>query len=508
MADTLFLDDWNALTRERDTRFSATLDRVFAYHPFYKDLLTRARLRRRDISGVADLVKLPVTTRKDYLANPASFVLTWPEAASAEESIVWDVMHTTQATGTPAPFVSTAYDFVNILALNRNMLRLRGSEQSDSILNLFPLTRHPHGAFARAANAAAAFNIPITAAMPGAPNTRQPDIGNPLDEVVTIAARSRATILWGVPSYIRKLAARAEDMGVTLPHVRLVFASGEGFGAAARDDLLARLKRLGANDPKISISYGANEMQGDMVECVPGTGFHNPAPDQFCFEAVDPDTHRPVPDGEEGLILLTHLDRRGTVMLRYALGDMAQLTRERCPHCGALTERITGTPRRTDGFVKIRGRLIDPQALSDALAGEAAVADFQALVEKEDEGDVLSRDRLRIKVAPAGEADETLARRLVERGEDRDRHSPGDRADDRGGPHARRTRLVGTSAGRPSEEDAAVARPDPRSSTQPGNSGPDPAGLRAAPSRAARAFISGPRRPSGKARRRTSAWSR
>ncbi|PTW59821.1 phenylacetate-coenzyme A ligase PaaK-like adenylate-forming protein [Breoghania corrubedonensis] len=415
MADTLFLDDWDALTRERDTRFSATLDRVFAYHPFYKDLLTRARLRRRDISGVADLVKLPVTTHKDYLANPAGFVLAWPEAASAEESIVWDVMHTMQASGPPAPFVSTTYDFLNILALNRNMLRLRGTLQSDSILNLFPLTRHPHGAFARAMNAAAAYNIPVTAAMPGASNARQPDIGNPLDEVVAIAARSCATILWGVPSYIRKMVARAEELGVMLPHVRLVFVSGEGFAAAARSDLIDRLKRLGAKEPKISVSYGASEMQGGMVECAPGTGFHNPAPDQFCFEAVDPDTHKPVPDGEEGLILLTHLDRRGTVMLRYALGDVARLTRERCPHCGALTERIIGTPRRTGGFVKIRGRLIDPQVLSDALAGETAVADFQAVVEKEEEGDVLSRDRLRIKIAPDGKPDETLSRRLAER---------------------------------------------------------------------------------------------
>ncbi|MEI2385159.1 hypothetical protein [Breoghania sp. JC706] len=415
MADTLFLDDWDALTRERDARFSATLDRVFAYHPFYKDLLTRARLRRRDISGVADLSKLPVTTRKDYLANPAGFVLAWPEAATADESIVWDVMHTAQAAGAPAPFVSTSYDFVNILALNRNMLRLRGTEQSDSILNLFPLTRHPNGAFTRAMNAASAYNIPVIAAMPGAPNARQPDIGNPLEEVVAIAARSRATVLWGVSSYVRKVVARAEELGVELPHVRLVFAAGDGLGAAARDDLIARLKRLGANDPKISVSYDASEMQGGMVECVPGAGFHNPAPDQFCFEAVDPDSHKPVPDGAEGLLLLTHLDRRGTVMLRYALGDMARLTRERCPHCGALTERLVSMPRRTDGFVKIRGKLVDPQVLSDALAGEAAVADFQALVEKEEEGDVLSRDRLRIKIAPTGEPDETLSRRLAER---------------------------------------------------------------------------------------------
>ncbi|MCB1461606.1 MAG: hypothetical protein KDJ90_04035 [Nitratireductor sp.] len=41
-----------------------------------------------------------------------------------------------------------------MLAANRNMLHLRGVTRDDTIQNLFPLTRHPHGAFARAMNAA------------------------------------------------------------------------------------------------------------------------------------------------------------------------------------------------------------------------------------------------------------------------------------------------------------------------------------------------------------------
>ena len=113
--------------------------------------------------------------------------------------------------------------------------------------------------------------------------------------------------------------------------MRLVFVTGEGFGEEARSDLIDRLKRLARPDPRVSVSYGATEMQGGMVECTHGSGYHNPAPDQFLFEAVDPQTHEAVPDGDEGLILLTHLDRRGTVMLRYALGDVARLTRGALP---------------------------------------------------------------------------------------------------------------------------------------------------------------------------------
>ena len=102
-------------------------------------------------------------------------------------------------------------------------------------------------------NAAAAMNIPIVAAPPGHANERQPEIGSRLDEVVAIAERSRATILWGVPTFIRKMAARAEELGTKLPVVRLVFVTGEGFGDAARKDLEDRLRRLGATALFISV---------------------------------------------------------------------------------------------------------------------------------------------------------------------------------------------------------------------------------------------------------------
>ena len=413
VADDLYLDSAEALRDARNAVFAPTLDRIFAHHPHYRRVLAAQGLVRADIAGVEDLAKLPVTGKADYVAAPADFSLALPPEYDAEERVVWDVMYTTGSTGDPTPFASTSYDFLNILALNRNMLRLRGVTADDSILNLFPLTRHPHGAFARAMNAAAAFGIPVIAAMPGSPSPRHPGLGHRMDEVVALAARSAPTILWGVPSYMRKMLGRAEELGAALPAVRLVFVTGEGFGEEARQDLVSRLQRLGAADPQISVSYGATEMQGGMVECRPGAGYHNPAPLQFYFEAVDPETLAPVPDGEEGLILLTHLDRRGTTMLRYALGDTARLTRQRCPHCGALTERLVSVPVRRDGFVKVKGMLINPQALAEALAAEPDVADFQAIVDKENDTDALSMDRLRIRYAPRGATAADLDARIA-----------------------------------------------------------------------------------------------
>ena len=406
----LFTAEPADLAALREQRLAATLDRVFAAHPHYRALFTKLGLHRDDLRTLDDLRRIPVTVKRDYISDPAAFRLGPEGAPEGEELTVWDTMYTTGSTGAPTPFVSTGYDFPNILAVQHAMMRLRGVTPDDSVLNLFPLTRVPHGAFARALHACAAIGIPVTAALPGRPSERRPELGQRLDEVVATAARVRPTILWGVPSYTRKMLLRAEELGARLPSVRLVFVTGEGFGEEAREAMIAQLVRLGASDPKISVSYGATEMQGGMVECTAGAGYHNPAPDQFLFEAVDPETHAQVADGEAGLLLLTHLDRRGTVLLRYSLGDVARLTRARCPHCGALTERLLSVPQRVDGLLKIRGMLVDPLVLVDAVTTEPGVGEFQVLVDKQDPDNALSMDRLRIKVVPADGASDLPAR--------------------------------------------------------------------------------------------------
>jgi phenylacetate-CoA ligase len=346
---------------------------------------TRAALGGAKPPALAGLARLPVTRKADYMSDPASFLLD-TRGLSEVEQAVWDTMYTTGSTaGVPTPFVSTTYDFFRILEANRSMLRLRGARPEDIIANLFPLTPRPHGAFIRVLHAAASMNLRVVSALPGNPSPEF-TLGNELDGVVDVVARSRATILWGVPSYLRKVLERAEERRADLSAVRLAFVTGEGVGEAARDSLTAALRRLGRPDAWVSISYGATELQGGLVECAPGSGYHNPAPDQFHFEIVEPSTLRPLGEGEQGLVLLTHLRRRGTVLLRYALGDISALTRARCPQCGSWTDRLTVMPRRADALLKIKGTLVNPEVLVQAAEAVLGAGDFQFVVQ---DGEVL-----------------------------------------------------------------------------------------------------------------------
>jgi phenylacetate-coenzyme A ligase PaaK-like adenylate-forming protein len=390
--------------------FAEMMDLVAGRHPYYRRLLESLHLARADFGSLADLAKLPVTTKAAYTREPESFLLA-TEGLPEEMRIVWDTMYTTGSTsGRPTPFISTSYDFYRILELQRNMLRLRGVTERDSIANLFPVTRAPHGAWIRVLHAAASLNIPVVSAMPGNPSPYF-ELGNALDEVVRVVERHRATVLWGVPSYIHRVVERAAELGADFSPVRLVFVTGEALSEAARGALLGALHRTGAARAAVSISYGSTEMQGGLVECAPGTGYHNPAPDQFLIEVVDRDTHAPLPDGEPGLVLLTHLARRGTVLLRYALGDISVLSRERCPHCGASTERLMSLPRRADALVKIKGMLVNPDLMIEALEAELGARPFQAAIGSADPHAPLSADVLSLRVS--GKADAALAERLA-----------------------------------------------------------------------------------------------
>jgi phenylacetate-coenzyme A ligase PaaK-like adenylate-forming protein len=116
--------------------------------------------------------------------------------------------------------------------------------------------------------------------------------------------------------------------------------TGESVSAALQEELAEHLHAFGAEDPQVRVRYSFTEMQGGLVQCCNGAAAQNLAPDLYYLETVDPKTGARVPEGEEGAIALTHLHRRGTVCLRYLVGDLVGMRTEHCPHCGRLGERI------------------------------------------------------------------------------------------------------------------------------------------------------------------------
>ena len=87
-------------------------------------------------------------------------------------------------------------------------------------------------------------------------------------------------------------------------------------------------------------SYGLSEMDGPGVafECPYQNGMHV-WEDNFIVEIIDPDTLEPVPDGEEGELVLTTLLRDGMPILRYRTKDLTRIIPGPC-ECGRTHIRI------------------------------------------------------------------------------------------------------------------------------------------------------------------------
>jgi len=283
---------------------------------------------------------------------------------------------------------------------------------TDVIANLFPLTPFPMGAFSRATDEAAAVGASIAFAHTGRPDSPFP-VHHTVDEAVRLVERHRATLIWGVAGFVRRVLVRAEEMGADFSRLRMAMITGEASSKAMREDMRRRMARLGAKEPKVANRYGSTEQGSSMVECVEGAGFHSLAPDQVFHEVFDPATGKRLGDGDTGMLAFTHLIRRGTTFLRYAMGDMVTFTTTTCPHCGRTSPRVTSQPVRSGDILKIKGTLVNIQALKEQLEHMPAIDEYQIVVRPQDPADPFSMDELLVRLAARPEHQAELAETVI-----------------------------------------------------------------------------------------------
>lgn len=385
-------------------------------HPFYRERFAACGIAFSDIRDIDALETLPLTAKQDYMDRSEAFVLQIPEAP-ADERIVYNILYTTgTTTGRPTPFYNTTHDYFATLLAAKRIARIIGITPEDVIANTFPLTRVPHLTFFAATCYAMVSGARLVNTLTGTPYPGFP-VTNPSEKAVEMIRDAEATIVWGIPSFVRRILIMARDRGITYPRVRLAAVSGEPCSPGLRRDIVERLEGLGARHPKVNNRYGFTEISTVLCECHPegGGGFHNPAPDLFFLEVVDDRTGKRLPHGETGYLAVTHLNRRGTVLLRYLTGDIVALSEEPCPHCGRRTQRIVTQPYRKSELIKFKGTLINPKPLMAALSDIREIGEFQIVFTRESPEDPLSTDHLQIRVATRGDPEKvrTLVRAVT-----------------------------------------------------------------------------------------------
>ncbi|MBT3821268.1 MAG: phenylacetate--CoA ligase family protein [Nitrospinaceae bacterium] len=408
------LGSLDELRELREGRLARTVALCAKAHPFYKKRFKDIGIAASDIKSLDDLEKIPLTHKSDFMADPSAFSLdsALAEELSFEERTLWNIAYTTGTTsGRPSPFFNTTHDQYHIMMQARVCNEAEGIGRGDMIANLYPLSPMPTGAFLCTVRSAEILGLPIVSALTGSPHADYPVRRN-LDEAVDVVAEAGATVIWGVPSFMRRFLRHARERGAQLDKARMVLTTGEAVSEALVEEYLDHLRHFGAEDPQVRTRYAATEMQGGLVQCAHGAVPQNLAPDLYYLEVVDPGTGRRLPEGEEGAVALTHLHRRGTVFLRYLIGDLIGLKLEACPLCGRLGERIVSAPRRTGDLVKVKGMLVNPDIIFDLLSADRGVREYQLVIQKREAGDPDSMDELIVRLEADATEHERLAREV------------------------------------------------------------------------------------------------
>jgi phenylacetate-CoA ligase len=177
------------------------------------------------------------------------------------------------------------------------------------VANLYPIADFPTGAFLSMLRSTMIAGLPVVHGLTGSA-TSELKVRNSLAEAIDKVQALRPTILWGVPSFIRRFLAEAGQRAAAFPAVRLIVTSGEPVPPGLRAELQEMLAGLGAGAVDIRARYAFTEMQGGLVQCAAHAEPQNLGPDLYYLETVDPETQRRLPDGESGMLALTHLHRR------------------------------------------------------------------------------------------------------------------------------------------------------------------------------------------------------
>ncbi len=178
-----------------------------------------------------------------------------------------------------------------------------------------------------------------------------------LDGFIAAIRRRRPRMLFGYPSALSHIARHAEKRGTALDDlgIKVAFVTSE----LLYDDQRATIGRVFGC--QVANGYGSRDAGFIAHECASG-GMHLTAED-IVVETVGADG-LPVPEGQPGEIVVTHLATRDFPFIRYRTGDFAVLDAGTCA-CGRGLPLIKELQGRSTDLRGGRRRHRDARAGAD-----------------------------------------------------------------------------------------------------------------------------------------------
>lgn len=316
--------------------------------PYYKNLFSKLKINLESIQTLADLSKIPTTSKTDLQENNDAFFCV------AKEEII-DFATTSGTLGSPVIFGLTDKD-LDRLAYNESIsFACAGIKKGDVVQLMTTMDRR--------FMAGLAYFLGLRKL--GASAVR---VGAGIPELQWDSIlKFKPKYLVSVPSFLLKLIDYAEknNIDINKSGVEGVICIGEALRNQDFSPSVLTKMITDKWDIKLFSTYASTEMSTAFTECEAQIGGHH-HPELIITEVLD-ENEQAVKAGESGELTITTLGIEAMPLLRFKTGDVVIMHEETCS-CGRNTKRVGPVLGRKKHMIKYKGTTLYPTAMHDLLA--------------------------------------------------------------------------------------------------------------------------------------------
>jgi phenylacetate-CoA ligase len=348
-------------------RLQATVSLAYEKVPLFRSRMDEKKLKPSDIKSLKDITLIPFSMKKDLRD-------TYPYGLFATDMKQVVRLHASSGTtGKPIVVGYTQEDMDVWAQVIKRGLLATGYTSDDIVQNFYG-----YGLFTG--------GLGVHGGLESLGATVIPVSGGNTERQIMIMKDFEVTAIAGTPSYFIRIIDVAEKMGIDLKTLKIKrgLFGAEPWSDGMRDYIE---ERTGIKAYDI---YGLSEIIGPGVgcECECQNGIHI-YEDHFYPEIIDPETLEPLPDGQEGELVISTLSKQAMPILRYRTRDITSIEATPCP-CGRTIRRIKRIGRRSDDMFIIRGVNVFPSQIETALLrAEKALPHYQIVLDRKNHLDTV-----------------------------------------------------------------------------------------------------------------------
>lgn len=357
--------DRTELKRMQDEKLVKQVKHVWDNVPYYREKMEAAGITPEDIKGTADLHKLPFMSKADLRDAYPDKLLAVPKK---------DVIRMHSTSGTTGKRVVAYYNEHDIELWKdcvARALAAAGVTEEDIVqicygYGLFTGGMGIHGGSEKLG----ALTIPMSS-------------GN-TDRQLQFMEDMGTTVIACTPSYAAYLGETIQQNGLK---DRLKLKAGI-FGAEAWSEEM-RKQIEGLMGIKAYDIYGLTELSGPGIayECSEQHGMHINE-DHFIAEIIDPNTLEVLPNGSQGELVFTAIDKEAFPLIRYRTRDICILDEEPCA-CGRTFMKMCRPMGRSDDMLIVKGVNVFPSQIETVLINLNYSSNYQIIVDRVNNSDTI-----------------------------------------------------------------------------------------------------------------------